>query len=129
MGWELATPHSLRGFYETSVPADFTSYAPMSLKAGVLSSPGLSPKKTRSKRGEARECARLRAEQKKVSDGLEALDGLRARRAAEYVVVLRSGSEEENSDVDTGLSREQLATVRQELLQGLQYIRLPPATV
>ena len=30
-----------------------------------------------------RECARLRAEQKKVSDGLEALDGLRARRAAE----------------------------------------------
>lgn len=45
MGWELATPNSLRGFYETSVPADFTSHAPMSLKAGVLSSPGLSPKK------------------------------------------------------------------------------------
>ena len=55
MDWELATPDSLRGFYETSVPADFTSHVIMSLKAGVLSSPGLSPKKTRSKRGEARE--------------------------------------------------------------------------
>ena len=77
MGWELATPHSLRGFYETSVPADFTSYAPMSLKAGVLSSPGLSPKKTRSKRGEARECAPFGDHRRRA--------GARRQRSAELI--------------------------------------------